>query len=85
MSALEQWKLAKEESPAGCIVLVQDEDQYWTFGMDAAQCAAVFGLRMERREGMDAVWIPWSEVEQCLEVLRRAGKKVVLGDPILGM
>lgn len=80
MSALDQWKRGKAEAPKGCVVLVLDEDRYWTFGLDAAQCAADLGVKMERHDGMDAVWIPWFEVEQCLEVLIRAGKKVVLDD-----
>ncbi len=83
MSAFDLWRRGKDAAPKGCIVLVRDWDWYVAFGLDAAACASVLGMRMERRYGMDAVRIPWHSAELYLVKLVRAGKKVALGDPIL--
>ena len=84
MSAFDLWRRAKEEAPAGCVALVRDGDYYVTFGMDACQVAAVLGMPMYRRDGMDAIGVPYHSVELYLMKLVKAGKKVVLGDPIEG-
>jgi hypothetical protein len=82
MTAFELWKRAKKECPPGSLLLFRIGDYYEMFGADAVAAAGILGMSLTKRGGEPMCGVPYHAVELYIEKLVRAGKKVVLGDPL---
>lgn len=83
MTLLDQWERAKAECPEGALLLLRVGDFYELLGEDAVAAAGILGLTLTKRQNQPMCGVPYHAVELYLEKLIRAGRKVVLGDPLL--
>ena len=83
MTLLDQWERAKAECPEGALLLLRVGDFYEMLGEDAVAAAGILGLTLTKRQNRPMCGVPYHAAELYLEKLIRAGRKVVLGDPLL--